>query len=343
MQQVTTLGIEIAKNVFPLHGVNARGHTVLHKRRSRNQGLAFIAQLPAGLLGMEASGGAHYWARACPTRGHAVQLMAPQYVKPYGQGNKNDDNAAAASCAAGSRPRRRFVPLKSVAQPDMQALPRIRARQSKRRPALVNQRRGLLSAYGLGLPKGVAQGRYKLPFILEEAENGLTWGAREWVQSLQADLRLVDEPLDATAAKMAQVFAADEAWQRVAALRGLGPLTATALVAAVGEARGFKNGRQWAAGGGLVPRQHSTGGKPTLRGMSKRGNRYVRQLLMHGARAGLRPLPDKTDAWSRWLKGVAERRGTNRAGGAQANKVARGAWGLLARGETDRPAWAQAG
>jgi transposase len=172
MQQVTTRGIDTAKNVLQLHGVNARGKTVLQKRLSRNTVVACIAKLPACLIGMEASGGAHYWARECTKRGHAVKRMAPQYVKPSVQGNKNDENDAAAICEAVRRPRRRFVPITAVAQQDMQALHRIRERQRKRRTALVNQIRGLLSASGMGLPQGVAQGRDKLPFILAEAENG---------------------------------------------------------------------------------------------------------------------------------------------------------------------------
>ena len=343
MQQVTTLGIDIAKNVFQLHGVNGRGKTVLQKRLSRNKVLAFIAKLPACLIGMEASGGAHYWAREFTKLGHEVKLMAPQYVKPYVQGNKNDANDAAAICEAVSRPRMRFVPIKSVAQQDMQALHRIRERQIKMRTALVNQIRGLLSEYGIVMPKGVPQVRHKVPFILEDADNGLTWEAREWLQSLQAELRLVDEQIEATAERIKQMFAADEACQRLAQLRGIGPLTATALVAAVGDARGFKNGRQLAAWLGLVPKQHSTGGKPTLLGISKRGNSYLRKLLIHGARAVLRHLEDKTDAWSCWLKGVEERRGKNRACVAHANKVARVAWVLLAREEMYRPALAKAG
>jgi transposase len=333
MQQVTTRGIESAKNVFQLHGVNGRGKIVLQKRLSRNKVLAFIAQLPAGLLGMEASGGAHYWARECTKLGHAVKLMAPQFVKPSLQGNKNDAHDAAALCEAVSRPRRRFVPSKSVAQQDMQAWHRIRERQIKRRTALVHHIRGRWSAYGIVMPKGVPQGRHQVPLILADADHGLTWEAREWLQALQAELHLVDEQIAATTERVKQMFAADEACQRLAALRGIGPLTATALVAAVGDARGFKHGRQLAAWWGLVPQQHSTGGTPTLLGISKRGNSYVRKLLMHGARAVVRHLQDKTDAWRGWLTGVAERRGTNRACVAHANKVARVAWGLLAREE----------
>jgi transposase len=343
MQQGTTLGIDSAKNVLQLHGVNGRGKIVLQKRLSRNKVLAFIAKLPACLIGMEASGGSHYWAREFTNLGPEVKLMAPQFVKPYIQGNKNDSHEAAAICEAVSRPRRRFVPIKSVAQQDMQALHRLRERPIKMRTALVNQIRGLWSEYGIVMPKGVPQVRHKVPFLLEDADNGLTGEAREWLQSLQAELPFVDEQIEATTERMKQMFAADEACQRLAALRGIGPLTATALVAAVGDARGFKNGRQLAAWLGLVPKQNSTGGKPTLLGISKRGNSSLRKLLIHGARAVVRHLQDKTDAWSCWLKGVEERRGKNRACVAHANKVARVAWGLLAREERYRPALAQTG
>ena len=323
MQQGTTLGIDVAKNVFQLHGVNDRGKVVLHKRLSRHKVLSFIAKLPACLIGMEASGGTHYWARAFTKLGHEVKRMAPQFVKPYVQGNKNDYNDAAAICEAVRRPRMRFVPIKSVAHQDMQALHRIRERHIKMRTALVNQIRGLLSEYGIVMPKGVSQVRHKLPFILEDADNGLSWAAREWLPSLQAELGRLDEQIQSTTGKIEQVFASDEACQRLAQLRGIGPLTATALVAAVGDGRGFKNGRQLAAWLGLVPRQNSTGGKPTLLGISKRGNSYLRKLLVHGARSVLHNLRGKTDAWSCWLKGVEERRGKNRACVAHANKVAR--------------------
>jgi transposase len=172
MQQVTTRGIDVAKNVFPLHGVNERGKIVLHKRLSRHKVLAFIATLPACLIGMEASGGAHDWAREFPKRGHEGKRMAPQFVKPSVQGNKNDDNDAAAICEAVSRPRMRFVPITSVAHQDMQALHRMRECQSKMRTALVNHIRGLVSAYGIVRPKGGAQVRHKLPCILADADNG---------------------------------------------------------------------------------------------------------------------------------------------------------------------------
>jgi transposase len=220
----------------------------------------------------------------------------------------------------------------------MQALHRIRERQIKARTALVNQIRGLLAEYGLVMPKGIAQVRQKLPFILEDAENGLTMDAREWLEALRAELQALDQCIHATDAKMQRVFERHEACQRLAQLDGVGPITATALVAAVGEATTFKNGRQFAAWLGLVPRQHSTGGKPLLLGISKRGDRYLRKLLIHGARAVVRTVEGKRDVRSRWLQGLIARRGKNRAGVAQANKIARIAWVILAKGERYRPA-----
>jgi transposase len=308
------------------------------KRLSRQKLLPFVAQLSPCLIGIEASGGAHYWAREFRKLGHTVKLMSPQFVKPYVQSQKNDPNDAAGICEAVDRPRMRGVPVKSVAQQDVQALHRIRERQITARTALLNQIRGLLAEYGIVIPQRASQVRHKLPFILEDAENGLTATARKWLHALAEELRALDQRIAATAQQIERIFEADEACQRLAQLAGIGPLTATALVAAVGDATEFKNGRQFAAWLGLVPRQHSTGGKTTLLGMTKRGNRYLRTLLIHGARAVLRVVDRKTDAWSRWLQGVKARRGTNCASVAQANKTARVAWALLAKGDRYRHA-----
>jgi transposase len=338
MAQVTTLGIDIAKNVMCVHGVDTHGHVVVKKRLSRQKVLPFVAQLSPCLIGMEASGSAHYWAREFSKLGHTVKLMPPQFVKPYVQSQKNDPNDAAGICEAVGRPRMRGVPMKSVTQQDVQALHRIRERQIKTRTALLNQIRGLLAEYGIVIPQRASQVRHKLPFILEDAENGLTATAREWLQALAEELQALDQRIAATDQQIERVFEADEACQRLAQLAGIGPLTATALVAAVGDATAFKNGRQFAAWLGLVPRQHSTGGKTTLLGMTKRGNRYLRTLLIHGARAVLRVVDRKTDPRSRWLQGVKARRGKNCASVAQANKTARIAWALLAKGDHYRQA-----
>jgi transposase len=337
MGQVTTLGMDIAKNVVCVHGVDSHDNVVIKKRLSRQKVLPFVAQLPPCLIGMEASGGAHYWAREFTQLGHTVKLMSPQFIKPYVQSQKNDPNDAAGICEAVGRPRMRGVPVKSITQQDVQALHRIRERQIKARTALINQIRGLLAEYGLVIPQRASQVRHALPFILEEAENGLTTMARTWLQALAEELQALDQRIAATDHQIAQLCQADEACQRLVQLAGIGPLTATALVAAVGDATGFKNGRQFAAWVGLVPRQHSTGGKTTLLGMTKRGNRYLRTLLIHGARAVLRVVERKKDVWSRWLQGVKARRGINCASVAQANKTARVAWALLAKGDHYRP------
>ncbi len=336
--QVTTVGIDIAKNVVCIHGVDAHGHVVVKKRLARQKVLPFMAQLPPCLLGMEASGGAHYWAREFTQLGHTVKLMSPQFVKPYVQSQKNDPNDAAGICEAVERPRMRGVPVKSITQQDVQALHRIRERQITARTALINQIRGLLTEYGIVIPQRASQVRHKLPLVLEDAENGLTATAREWLHALAEELQALDQRIAATDQQIERVFEADEACQRLAQLPGIGPLTATALVAAVGDATAFKNGRQFAAWLGLVPRQHSTGGKTTLLGMTKRGNCYLRTLLIHGARAVLRVVDRKTDARSRWLQGVKARRGMNCASVAQANKTARVAWALLAKGDRYRHA-----
>jgi len=318
--------------------VDAHGHVVVKKRLARQKVLPFLAQLPPCLIGMEASGGAHYWAREFTQLGHTVKLMSPQFVKPYVQSQKNDPNDAAGICEAVERPRMRGVPVKSITQQDVQALHRIRERQIKARTALINQIRGLLMEYGIVIPQRASQVRHKLPIVLEEAENGLTATAREWLHALAEELQALDQRIAATDQQIERVFEADEACQRLAQLPGIGPLTATALVAAVGDATECKNGRQCAAWLGLVPRQHSTGGKTTLLGMTKRGNCYLRTLLIHGARAVLRVVDRKTDARSRWLQGVKARRGMNCASVAQANKTARVAWALLAKGDRYRHA-----
>jgi transposase len=225
------------------------------KRLARQKVLPFVAQLTPCLIGMEASGGAHYWAREFTKLGHRVKLMPPQFVKPYVQSQKNDPNDAAGICEAVERPRMRGVPVKSVVQQDVQALHRIRERQIKARTALINQIRGLLAEYGIVIPQRASQVRHKVPFVLEDAENGLTATAREWLHALAEELQALDLRIAATDQQIERVCAADEACQRLGQLPGIGPLTATALVAAVGDATDFKNGRQFAAWLGLVPRQ----------------------------------------------------------------------------------------
>src|SRR6266699_5210547 len=223
--QVTTVGIDIAKNVVCIHGVDAHGHVVVQKRLARQKVLPFMAHLPPCLLALEASGGAHYWAREFTQLGHTVKLMSPQFVKPYVQSQKNDPNDAAGICEAVERPRMRGVPVKSITQQDVQALHRIRERQITARTALINQIRGLLMEYGIVIPQRASQVRHKLPFVLEDAENGLTATARAWLSALAEELKALDQRIATTDTQIERVFEADEACQRLAQLPGIGPLT----------------------------------------------------------------------------------------------------------------------
>jgi transposase len=236
MAQVTTLGIDIAKSVMCIHGVDTHRH-VVQKRLSRQKVLPFVAHLSPFLIGMEASGRAHYWAREFSKRGHTVKLMPPQFVKPYVQSRKNDPNDAAGICEAVGRPRMRGVPMKSVTQQDVQALHRIRERRIKTRTALLNQIRGLLAEYGLVIPRRASRVRHQWPCILEDAENGLTTTARAWLQALAEELQAWDQRIAATDQQIERVCEADEACQRLAQLAGIGPLTATRAVAVRGPMR----------------------------------------------------------------------------------------------------------
>lgn len=336
--KITTIGLDIAKTVFHLYAVNKMGGYVKKKRLKRQQLLQYLARLEPCLIVMEACGGANYWAREIKALGHEVKLIAPQYVKPYVKGNKNDYNDAEAIVEAAQRPTMRFVPIKSVEQQDVQNLHRQRERIKKARTALVNQIRGLLSEYGIVINKGVGAVRAGLPDILEDAENGLTMRSRELFADLYEELRLLDERFKESEKQITASNQENEVCQRLDEILGIGPITASAAYAAAGNGKDFVNGRHLSAWIGLVPGQHSTGGKPTLLGISKRGNAYLRTLFIHGARAVLRHSAGKTDRFSLWAQALLERRGHNKACVAVANKMARMAWVIMARGETYRPA-----
>jgi transposase len=333
-QQPSVLGIDLAKRVFHLVGMDPAGHVVLRKRVTREALMSCIMQLPPMMIGMEACGGAHYWARRFREHGHTPKLIAPQFVKPYVKSNKNDPGDAEAICEAVTRPTMRFVPIKEVAQQDLQALHRARERVVKARTALVNEIRGLLSEYGIVLPQSVAKFRRTFTATLEAERTKLTALGWELFAQLYDEFCALDKRLAAYNEKIAAIGAAHPVCQRLVTIPGIGPLTATALVAAVNEASQFKNGRQLAAWIGLVPRQHSTGGKARLLGISKRGDGYLRKLFIHGARATLRWIRLKTDRRSTWLRGLIERRGKNKAAVALANKNARIAWALLTSDQT---------
>jgi len=329
---ITTVGIDLAKLVFQVHGVDARGKVALRKQLKRSQVVAFFAQLAPCLIGMEACGGAHFWARRLVEFGHTVKLIAPQFVKPYVKTNKNDAADAEAICEAVGRPNMRFVPIKNTEQQSVLGLHRARQGFVIARTAQVNQIRGLLTEFGLVIPAGLRCIESKLPDFLEDAENGLSGSSRALFARLLEHFRTLDRQVKELECEINAWHREDTASQRLQAIPGIGPLTASALVASVGDAKVFHNGRQFAAWLGLVPGQDSSGGKTKLLGISKRGDTYLRTMLIHGARAVLMNLKRHPDRAGGWLARVADRRNPNIAAVALANKNARIVWALLAHG-----------
>lgn len=337
--KLTTIGIDLAKNVFQVHGADDTGRAVLRKQLKRAQMLPFFARLAPCRIGLEACGSAHYWARKLQGLGHTVQLIAPQYVKPFVKRNKNDAADAAAICEAVTRPDMPTVPIKNAEQQAILSVHRARQAFVKARTAQSNQIRGLLAEYGFALPKGIGQLLRRVPGVIEDGENDLPGGFRLLILRLLDHLRELDRQVGELGAEIQLWHRQNTASQKLAAIPGLGPLTATAMAASIGDARNFKNGRQLAAWLGIVPRQHSTGGKPTLLGISKRGDAYLRTLLIHGARAALRTAERKANA-DPWLTQLLARRNKNVAAVALANKNARTIWALLAHDRQYDPHYA---
>ena len=332
--EISILGIDLAKSSFQLHGVNHLGKTVYKKTLSRAKLKECMVNLPPCLVGMEACGSAHYWARLFRTYGHDVKLIAPQFVKPYVKSNKNDAADAEAICEAVQRPTMRFVSIKDIAQQDLQSLHRMRSMAVSSRTSLINQIRGLLQEYGIDVAKGPRNLFSQLPLILEDAENNLSVLFREYLSDLYDELKHLDERVQKYNKKIAQISDQDVYAKRLQTIPGIGPVVATALVAAIGSSVAhFKNGRELAAWLGLVPRQHSTGGRHQLLGISKRGDSYLRNLLIHGARSVLRHVDKKTDRRSIWVKSLMQRRHKNIATIALANKMARTVFALLKTGK----------
>ncbi len=330
------IGIDLAKNVFQIHGVDRHEKPVWRQRLPRERWLQTVLEKiePGCEIGMESCGGAHHWARQLQARGYRVRLIAPQFVKPYVKSNKNDANDAEAICEAMSRPGMRFVAVKTIERQDIQATHRIRSGLIEQRTAKANQIRGLVSEYGLVAPRELLSLRRAIPCWLEDGDNGLTARFRRLLDGLWNDLRALDERVDELDREIAAIAQTEPAAIRLQQLRGVGPITATALLAAIGDASQFANGRQLAASLGLTPRQHSSGGKDRLLGISKRGDAYVRSVLVHGARAMIRTARTKDDRLSRWVTELADRSHPNVACVALANKTARMAWAML-RHDTD--------
>lgn len=327
--EITTVGIDLAKSVFQVHAVDQHGKVVLRKQFKRGQVVEFFANLPTCLIGMEACGSAHYWARKLQTMGHTVKLMAPQFVKPYVKTNKHDVADAEAICEAVRRPNMRFVPVKNIEQQAVLALHRVRQGWVKARTAQANQIRGLLSEFGLIVPQGIGYITSRVPAILDEAKDELPRAFQELMLRLLEHFRDLDRQVQEMEHQIQSWHRANALSRKLEQIPGIGPITASALVASVGDAKNFANGRQLAAWLGLVPKQHSSGGKMNLQGISKRGDTYLRTLLIHGARAVIRQIERKANVQG-WLGKLLGRRNKNIATVALANKNARIAWALLA-------------
>jgi transposase len=330
MSKSTTFGLDLAKNVFHVVGCDRHGKQVIRKRLRRKQVLSYFAQLPAALVGMEACAGAHYWGRELKKLGHQVRLIPPQYVKAFVRGNKNDYNDALAIAEAVSRAQMRFVAVKTPAQQDFQALHRLRARRVAERTGLCNQLRGLLGEYGIVLPLGVSTLRREIPCLLEDAEVGLSDLFRTLLARGYTQLQQLDAHIEGYNQELIRHSRQFEACARLQTIPGYGPIVASVFYSAVGDGSAYRRGRDVSAALGLVPRQHSTGGKTTLLGISKRGDRYLRSVLIHGARSVVIQAARKDDRLSRWINRLRAQRGMNKAAVALANKMARIGWAVLA-------------
>src|SRR6185437_2203885 len=324
--ELETMGIDLGKTTFHVVGLSAAGEVVVRRKFSRTQLLRFTANLRVRLIGMEACGGSHFLGRSLREQGHEVRLMPAQYVKPYVKTNKNDYIDAEAIAEAVGRPRMRFVPIKSDDQLDMQSLHRVRDRWVAHRTAVINQIRGLLLERGITFRKGRRHAEASLPGILEDPENGLSGALRMLLAQLQSELRQLQSQIDEADALVARSASEHEPCQRLMAIPGIGPVTATAVVASIGNGAAFRKGRAFATWLGLVPEQKSTGGKQRLLGISKRGNQYLRRLFVHGARAVLQCRDKQSPGLSHWLAQLVARAHTNVVAVALANKLARIAW-----------------
>ena len=332
MSDITRVGIDLAKSVFHLTAVDAKGAVVERRRLSRAKLQGYLAALPAGCeVAMEACASAHHWGRLVARLGHRALLMSPHKVAPYMHRNKNDVNDADGIAEASSRPGMRFVGVKSADQQHVQHLHRARRLAVRDRTAQANQLHAFLLEYGIESPKGVASLRRRLAEVLDDFGNELPDGARALLGELGDELARLDDRVASFDERLGALAREDAACRRLMSVPGIGPLTATALAAAVGDPSAFRNGRELAAWLGLTPRQHSTGGRPRLLGISKRGDRYLRCLLIHGARAALRQAGRHDDRRSRWAAQVERRRNRNVAAVALANKNARVAWALLTK------------
>lgn len=330
MKDLSVVGIDSAKNVFQLYGIDHRGSREVSKKLQRDQLVAYIAQLPRCTIAMEACGGAHHWARQFQSLGHTVKLISAKYVKPFVKTNKNDYNDAQAITIAANQPEMLFVPIKTLAQHDIQSIHRVRERLVKKRTQLSNQIRGLLMEYGIVMPKGFSTLKRQLPELMSIEKTNVTPILRELLADLYQEFLELNRRILNYEKRLMTLSQQDSRCTQLLEIPGVGPMTATLLTAVMGDANYFKNGRHFAAYVGLVPKQKSSGGKERLLGISKRGHRYLRVLLIHGARAIITRLSsDDPSSQAAWLRSLVQKRGYHKTYVALANKNARIAWALL--------------
>jgi transposase len=334
--QITTIGLDIAKNVFQVHAADAAGAVMLRKRLRRNQVLDFFARQPRCLVGLEACASGHHWAREIAALGHDVRLLPPQYVKPYVKRDKNDVADAEAICEAVTRPTMRFVPVKTKEQQAVLMLHRARELLVRQQTMTVNAIRAHLAEFGIVVAQGIQNVGKAVAIIEDEADARLPDIARETLRILALQFGVLKERIAELKAKIVAWHRADSLSRRLATIPGIGPITASALAASVADPGQFRSARQFSAWLGLVPRQHSTGGKEMLGAISKRGNPYLRRLLVTAAQSVLRWKVRRLADASQWLRGLIARRPHNVVATALANKIARVAWAVWTKGEDYR-------
>lgn len=333
MKNLKVLGIDLAKNTFHVHGYDASWKTVVSKNMNRNKLKIFISNLPKCTIGMEACGGSHYWAREFKNMGHDVKLVAPQYVTPFVRGNKTDRRDAQAIADCISRPEMKLVAVKTIHQQEIAALHRVRSRLVASRTALMNEMRGLLHEFGIVIPTGRLHLESALQEHAADADNNFGADFRALLLDSYSELQELNERICSLEEKISALANTSEVCKRMMQVPGVGPTIATALLAHIGDAKVFKNGREMSAYLGLVPKQNSTGGKTVLLGISKRGDKTIRTLLIHGARSIVRFSEGKKDKLRQWVNQIDNRRGRNKACVALANKNARILWAIMATGK----------
>ena len=336
--QVTLIGIDLAKTIFQVCGVNRAGKKQFNRQVKRQQMFEFLKNFSGVSIAMEACSGSNYWGRELRARGFNVILIPPQHVKPFVKGNKNDRNDAFAITEAARRPGLRAVEPRTVGQTDMIQLHRHLDRKVRDRTALINQLRGFLNEYGVVVKQGKEHLYSALPDLLEDADNGLTSAARVLVSSLLEEWRYLNNTIISIHKAIKQQLHSHPVAKRLTQIKGIAEQTATALVAHAGNGHAYKNGRHFSANLGLVPKEHSSGGKQTLGPITKRGNGYLRRLLVQGAWSVIRYADKSADRLSRWATQLVARRGKHKAVVAVANKLARIAWSMIFHGTDYRAA-----